>query len=140
MTPACHTITTPPVRVEVAPFSGIAAGRRKPHPGVVPVMAAKSEFRDRPDVEVALLDALVDRGEEGMTVLELRAAVDADIDAIEEALGNLKEDSLITVENGDGASHLRVYPHDRVVPDPAENDGDDGGPGLFEELRRRLGL
>ncbi|GAB6879261.1 hypothetical protein JCM17823_15350 [Halorubrum gandharaense] len=102
-------------------------------------MAAKPEFRDRPDVEVALLDALVDRGEEGMTVLELRAAVDADIDAVEAALGNLKEDSLITVENGDGTSRLRVYPHDRVVPDPEEHPGDDG-PGLFEELRRRLGL
>jgi len=62
-------------------------------------MAAKPEYRDRPDVEVALLDALVDRGDEGMTVLELRAAVDANIDAVEEALSALKADSLITVES-----------------------------------------
>ncbi|GAB3423742.1 DUF6432 family protein [Haloparvum alkalitolerans] len=99
-------------------------------------MAAKAEFRDRPDVEVALLDALVDRGEEGMTVFELRAAVDADIDRVEEALSALKEDRLITVEQGD--SRLRIYPHDRVVPDPDANEDD--GPGFFESLRRKLGL
>lgn len=99
-------------------------------------MAAKAEFRDRPDVEVALLDALVDRGEEGMTVFELRAAVDADIDRVEEALGALKEDRLITVEQGD--SRLRIYPHDRVVPDPDVDEDD--GPGFLESLRRKLGL
>ncbi|SMO39440.1 DUF6432 family protein [Halorubrum cibi] len=99
-------------------------------------MAAKSEYRDRPDVQVALLDALVDRGDEGMTVLELRAAVDADIDAVEDALSALKEDSLITVESGE---RVRVYPHDRVVPDPDPGDEEPAG-GLLETLRRRLGL
>ncbi len=99
-------------------------------------MAAKPEYRDRPDVEVAILDALVDRGDDGMTVLELRAAVDADIDAIEEALSTLKADSLITVENGD---HVRVHPHDRVVPDPDAPDDDPQG-GLVDAIRDRLGL
>ncbi|WP_058367451.1 DUF6432 family protein [Haloparvum sedimenti] len=99
-------------------------------------MAAKAEFRDRPDVEVALLDALVDRGEEGMTVFELRAAVDADIDRVEEALSALKEDRLITVEQGD--SRLRIYPHDRVVPDPDASEDDE--PGVLESIRRKLGL
>ncbi|MFC5133456.1 MULTISPECIES: DUF6432 family protein [Haloferacaceae] len=99
-------------------------------------MAAKSEYRDRPDVQVALLDALVDRGDEGMTVLELRAAVDADIDAVEDALAALKEDSLITVESGD---RVRVYPHDRVVPDAEPNEAEPTG-GLLEGLRERLGL
>ncbi|EMA65161.1 hypothetical protein C461_15005 [Halorubrum aidingense JCM 13560] len=99
-------------------------------------MAAKPEYRDRPDVEVALLDALVDRGDEGMTVLELRAAVDADIDAIEEALSALKADSLITVESQE---RVRVYPHDRVVPDPDEQT--DAAPGgLVDAVRDRLGL
>ncbi|RAW45018.1 MarR family transcriptional regulator [Halorubrum sp. 48-1-W] len=99
-------------------------------------MAAKPEYRDRPDVQVALLDALVDRGDEGMTVLELRAAVDADIDAVEDALSALKEDSLITVESGD---RVRVYPHDRVVPDP-DPDTERPTGGLLETIRNRLGL
>ena len=99
-------------------------------------MAAKPEYRDRPDVEVALLDALVDRGDEGMTVLELRAAVDADIDAIEEALSELKTDSLITVESDE---RVRVYPHDRVVPDP-DAPSDDPSETLIDTIRDRLGL
>ena len=99
-------------------------------------MAAKSEYRDRPDVEVAVLDALVDRGGEGMTVLELRAAVDADIDAIEDALSTLKDDSLITVKS---TEQVRVYPHDRVVPDPEAPDEEPTG-GLVDAIRNRLGL
>jgi len=100
-------------------------------------MGAKAEFRDRPEVEVAVLDALVGRAEEGMTVFELRAAVDADIDRIEAALSRLKEDGLITVDREDG--RVRVYPHDRVVPDPdAAAEHDDAG--LVDRLRRRLGL
>ncbi|GAB7009953.1 DUF6432 family protein [Halorubrum trueperi] len=99
-------------------------------------MAAKPEYRDRPDVEVALLDALVDRGDDGMTVLELRAAVDADIDAVEEALSSLKADSLITVQS---AERVRVYPHDRVVPDPDAPD-DDPANGFVGTIRERLGL
>lgn len=99
-------------------------------------MAAKPEYRDRPDEQVAVLDALVDRGDEGMTVLELRAAVDADIDAIEAALSELKEESLITVESDD---HVRVYPHERVVPDPESADEEPSG-GLLDAVRDRLGL
>jgi len=112
------------------------AGRRKARHIQPTHMAAKPEYRDRPDVEVALLDALVDRGDEGMTVLELRAAVDADIDAIEEALSALKEDSLITVESDD---RVRVYPHDRVVPDP-NAPTDDPPETLVGAIRDRLGL
>jgi DNA-binding transcriptional ArsR family regulator len=99
-------------------------------------MAAKPEYRDRPDVEVALLDALVDRGDEGMTVLELRAAVDADIDAVEEALSALKEDSLITVESDE---HVRVYAHDRVIPDP-DAPSEERNDGFVDTIRDRLGL
>jgi len=100
-------------------------------------MGAKAEFRDRPAVDVAVLDALVERAEEGMTVFELRAAVDADIDRIEAALSRLKDDGLITVDREDG--RVRLYPHERVVPDPdaaAERDA----AGLLDRLRRRLGL
>ncbi|PHQ47563.1 MarR family transcriptional regulator, partial [Halorubrum sp. C3] len=81
-------------------------------------------------------DALVDRGDEGMTVLELRAAVDADIDAVEEALSALKEDSLITVESEE---RVRVYAHDKVVPDPEAPD-DDPTESLVDAIRDRLGL
>jgi len=99
-------------------------------------MKAKREFRDRADVEVAVLDALVDRGGEGMTVFELRAAVDEDIDTLEDALGELKDDSLISVERDDGRTV--VLPDDRVVPDPSELPDDDES--LFDAIRDRLGL
>jgi DNA-binding transcriptional ArsR family regulator len=99
-------------------------------------MKARREFRDRGDVEVAVLDALVDRGGEGMTVFELRAAVDVDIDTLEAALSELKEDSLISVERDDGRTV--VLPDDRVVPDPTETPDDDEG--LLDAIRDRLGL
>jgi len=99
-------------------------------------MKAKREFRDREDVEVAVLDALVDRGGEGMTVFELRAAVDEDIDTLEAALGELKEDSLISVERDDGRTV--VLPDDRVVPDPSEAPDDEEG--LLDAIRERLGF
>ena len=99
-------------------------------------MKAKREFRDRGEVEVAVLDALVDRGGEGMTVLELRAAVDADIDRIETALGALKTDGLITADEQGGT--VRIQPADHVVPDPdAETDAE---PSLVDILREKLGL
>jgi hypothetical protein len=99
-------------------------------------MKARRDYRNRRDVEVAVLDALVDRAEEGMTVFELRAAVDADIDAIEDALAELKSDDLIDVEQNDG--RVRVLPADRVLPageaDPAEETG------WLDAIRDRLGL
>lgn len=70
-----------------------------------------------------------------MTVLELRAAVDADIDAIEEALASLKEDRLIGVEREDGTTTIR--PDDRVLPKPGEQEP---SMSLLEQLRRKLGL
>ncbi|MFB6195959.1 MAG: DUF6432 family protein [Haloplanus sp.] len=99
-------------------------------------MKAKREFRDREDVEVAILDALVDRGGEGMTVFELRAAVDEDIDTLEAALADLKDDSLISVESDEG--RMVVLPDDRVVPEPGEAPDDEQG--LFDAVRDRLGL
>ena len=98
-------------------------------------MAAKPEYRDRPEEDVAVLDALVDRRDDGMTVFELRAAVDADIDRVEEALTRLKQDDLITVDQTE--TTLRVYPHDCVVPD---RDGVHDDDGLIDSIRRKLGL
>jgi DNA-binding transcriptional ArsR family regulator len=99
-------------------------------------MQAKGEYRDREDTQVAVLDALVERTEEGMTVFELRSDADVDIDELETALADLKQAGLITVENED--EPMRIYPDDRVVPDPDADD--DGGRSLFERIRDRLGV
>lgn len=98
-------------------------------------MRVKRAYRDRGDVEVALLDALVDRGGDGMTVLELRAAVDVDIEAIETALESLKRDGLIHVTTAEGRTRIR--PDDRVVPEPGEGTE---SVSLLEWLRRQLGF
>ncbi|MFA1609485.1 DUF6432 family protein [Halobellus rubicundus] len=100
-------------------------------------MRARREFRDRPEVEVAVLDALVDRAEEGMTVFEVRAAVDADIDGIEEALAALKRDGLISVQNGDD-DRVVILVDEKVVPDPEEERHDERG--FVEALREKFGL
>jgi hypothetical protein len=100
-------------------------------------MRVKREFRDREDVEVEVLDALVERGEEGMTVFELRAAVDVDIDGIEEALAGLKEDSLISVDATDAADRVVIVPDERVIPEPEDIEEDRS---FLESLRDRFGL
>ncbi|MFB6091661.1 MAG: DUF6432 family protein [Haloquadratum sp.] len=99
-------------------------------------MKARREFRDRRDVEVAVLDALVDRAGDGMTVFEVRAAVDADIDEIEEALAALKRDDLISVDNGD--ERVVIHVEENVVPDPSEAPNEERG--FVDALRDKLGL
>ncbi|RQH03275.1 DUF6432 family protein [Natrarchaeobius oligotrophus] len=97
-------------------------------------MRAKREYRDRERTEVAVLDALVDRSEEGMTVFELRAAVEAEIDDLEDALARLKTDGLIVVES-DG-DRTTIKPDERVVPsDPSETDAERS---IGEWLRERF--
>jgi len=98
-------------------------------------MTVAPGFRDRRDVEVEILEALVDRAEEGMTVFELRSHVGADIDEIETALSALKRDGLIDVEQGprSDASAL-IKPADRVIP-AAE---DQQRQSTYERLRDRL--
>lgn len=98
-------------------------------------MPVKGKFRDRNDVEVAVLEALVDRNDEGMTVFELRSRVDADIDDIEAALASLKADDLITVEENTRAGDRAVIkPADRVTP---VRDADHRQ-SLLERLREQL--
>ncbi|MFW5938800.1 MAG: DUF6432 family protein [Halanaeroarchaeum sp.] len=96
-------------------------------------MSIKGEYRDRPPVQIAVLDALVGRSEEGMTVFELRSRVDVEIDELEDALASLREDRLILVEEKGNRTVIR--PADRVVPDPEDGDADRS---LFDELRDRL--
>jgi hypothetical protein len=95
-------------------------------------MQAKREYRDREETEVAVLDALADRAEEGMTVFELRSEVDVDIDRLEEALAELKADDLIDVE--DSGNRTVILP-DADIVGPTDHSED---PGLVEALRRRL--
>ncbi|WP_255197888.1 DUF6432 family protein [Halorarius litoreus] len=95
-------------------------------------MQAKREYRGRDGTEVAVLDALVDRQEEGMTVFELRSRVDVSIDRLETALGDLKTAGLITVEKEGGQT--RIYPDDRVVPTGEESRKR----SLAEKIREKL--
>ncbi|WP_254543183.1 DUF6432 family protein [Halomarina pelagica] len=96
-------------------------------------MRAKREFRNRDETQVAVLDALVERGSEGMTVLELRTRVDAEIDALDEALTALKADGLIETATRSN-DRMVLVPADHVVPDGDEDEL----PSLFERLRERL--
>lgn len=97
-------------------------------------MRAKREYRDRDDTEVAVLDALADRHQEGMTVFELRSRADVNIDQIEGALAALKADDLIEVEDDGERTVIRPEEHVVGTPDPAEDES------LLEQLRRRLPL
>jgi predicted transcriptional regulator len=94
-------------------------------------MRAKPEYRDRDETEVAVLDALADRREEGMTVFELRSRVDADIDTLEDALADLKEDGLI--EAHQEKHRTLIVPKEGVVG-PADPDDD----SVLDQIRERL--
>ncbi|NEU57918.1 DUF6432 family protein [Halorussus sp. MSC15.2] len=98
-------------------------------------MKAKREYRERDEVEVAVLDALVDRNEEGMTVFEIRSHVESDIDELETALANLKEDDLITADETDHRTLIR--PDERVIPDPDEEVEE---PSFVDRIIDRLPL
>jgi len=97
-------------------------------------MHVNAEYRDRDETEVAVLDALVDRPSEGMTLFELRSHVDADIDALEDALGSLKADDLIDAEENDGRTVFTA--DDRVFADGDESEA----ASILDEIRRRIGL
>lgn len=96
-------------------------------------MGTQRAYRDRDESEVAVLDALVERHEEGLTVLELRTQADVDIDELEAALGNLKDDDLITVEQNGERTVIR--PDESVVPDPDDRRNQET---LVEWIRDRL--
>jgi predicted transcriptional regulator len=93
-------------------------------------MARSRGYGRRDEREVAVLDALVDWREEGLTVFELRATADVSIDELEEALRNLKDDDLITVEeNGD---RTVIRPADSITPMEDEERS------VLDRLRDRL--
>lgn len=96
-------------------------------------MKAKGRHRGKDHVENEVLDALVDRGHEGMTVLELRASVDADIDTIESVLSDLKREDLICVSQASETTVIK--PDDQVMPTPPNATTD---PSILERIRDRL--
>lgn len=99
-------------------------------------MAVSPKHRDRDEVEFEVLAALADRADEGMSVLELRAAVDADIDSLEPALADLKEAGLIDVESE--GERVVLYPADGVVADPGDHTDEE--PSVLEIIRNRFGF
>ncbi len=108
--------------------------KHKSDPRLVELMQAKPEYRDRDETEVAVLDALADRPQEGMTVFEIRSHVDADIDSLEAALESLKHDDLIEATNDD--QRTVIVPDDSVV---GAVESDEEG-SFIDEIRRRLPL
>ncbi|MCU4751003.1 DUF6432 family protein [Halobacteria archaeon AArc-curdl1] len=100
-------------------------------------MRAKQEYRNRPETEVMVLDVLVNRSENGMSVFELRATVSVEIDSLEEALASLKDDGLIVVESPATSTRAMIKPAERVIPDEADLDSD---ATLLEQLRERFPL
>ena len=96
-------------------------------------MRAKREYRDRGETQVAVLDALADRRDEGMTVFELRSRVDADIDDLEDALADLKADGLIEATDED--ERTVIVPEDHAIGqyDPTEDQS------LLDKIRDWLG-
>lgn len=94
-------------------------------------MRAKRAYRNRTDSEVAVLDALVERPENGMTVLELRTRADVTIDELEPALERLSEADLIDVERS--GDRTVIKPDASVVPAPETEE-----PSITERIRERL--
>jgi DNA-binding transcriptional ArsR family regulator len=86
-------------------------------------MRAKREYRNRDETELAVLDALVESGEDGLTVFELRSQADVGIDEIEGALPDLKEEGLIEVDRDE--ERMVIKPDEKVVPDPDRNESDE---------------
>ncbi len=97
-------------------------------------MRAKEEYRNRDATEVSILDALVERSEEGMTILELRTRVGVDIDDLEAALASLNNDALLETSRREGQLLLR--PADRVIPGALADEPGDAS--LIDRLRDRL--
>lgn len=98
-------------------------------------MQLRREHRDRTDTEVAVLDALADQHEEGMTVFELRSVVGTDIDELETALSGLQSSGLVSVEREETRT---VFLIDESAIEPEGEP--DTERGVLEWLSDRFGL
>jgi DNA-binding transcriptional ArsR family regulator len=99
-------------------------------------MKLRREYRRRDETEVAILEALVDRYGEGMTVFELRSHVGADIDELEMALADLKEDDLISASEDGNRTLITI--EDSVVQ--ANGEEEEAPADIFQRILDRLGL
>lgn len=102
-------------------------------------MPATRDSGNHGETAQAVLAALADRPEEGMTVFEIRANVDTDIDAIEEALAELKDADDIDVKKE--GSRTVIVPDDRALERLKNGSGDhtaDEESTLLDEIRRRF--
>ncbi|SDJ36250.1 hypothetical protein SAMN05216226_102313 [Halovenus aranensis] len=93
-------------------------------------MMLKPEYRDRDETDVVVLGTLAERPEDGMTIFELRAAVEEDIDSIETSLSRLKRDDLIRVDQDRGQTV--VVPQEHVL---TNGTGDDTDPDTVDRIR-----
>lgn len=105
-------------------------------PGLLPGdMKVRRQYRRRDDTEVAVLEALADRYDDGMTVFELRSVVGVDIDELEMAISNLKESNLISAESVNGRTLITV---DESVIE--EETAETGQEDFIDRILDRLGL
>lgn len=100
-------------------------------------MQLRPEHRTRSDTQRAVLEALADRHEEGMTLFELRSVVDADIDQLEAALSGLQESGLVAVSD-DGERTMFVVASAAIEPESGPQEEEE--PGFFEWVRKVLGF
>lgn len=99
-------------------------------------MTANVDYTDRDELDTAILDALIDRSEDGMTIFELRTHVEVDINELEAALQALHEDGLIVIDSAARGPNTTV-----IKPAPAVSPPPDDEPSetLFDKLRQWLG-
>jgi hypothetical protein len=108
--------------------------RAADHDGPDPGRSASDGFPgpDRGPTERAVIDALVEREGEGMTVFELRSRVDADIDELEDTLAHLDREGCIDVDaTGD---RTRILATEAALA-ARENESDRS---LYERVRELL--
>ena len=98
-------------------------------------MKLRREYSDRDSTDVAVLEALADRYDEGMTVFELRSRVGVDIDDLEASLASLQEDGLISATEEHGRTLLTV--EERIL---TTDDGPPSDEDVIDRLFGRLGL
>lgn len=97
-------------------------------------MSEPKRLRDQDEVKVAIIEALADRSEQGMTIFELRARTDIDIDTLESHLTELKQDRFIKIDESSN-DQIVIKPTERALNSTQSNEPSSS---LLDELRDRL--
>jgi len=98
-------------------------------------MKLRREHRNRDETEIAVLEALADRHEEGMTLFELRSSIGVDIDELETALSGLQHSGLVSVEREETRT---VFVVDSGAIETEEEGAEDIS--FFEWLQKQFGF